>query len=58
VATALAVGSLAVVLALSLVGVNEGAADWSHTLRVGMLGSIAIAALLIRRGRDSGAEWR
>jgi hypothetical protein len=56
VATAAFAGSFAVVLALSLVGVNGAAADRSPAIQIGILASIAIAVFLIVRSRGSGAE--
>jgi hypothetical protein len=57
-ATVVVIGSLAVVLALSLVGVSGGAAPWSPTIRGAVLASIGIAALLIRGARNSAAARR
>jgi len=56
VATVAVTGSLVVVLALSLVGVNGSAAPWSPTLRGAILASIGIAAALIGGARRSAAE--
>jgi len=59
-ATVVVIGSLAVALSLSLVGVSGGGAvPWPPTIRSAILASIGIAALLIRgaRGR-SAAEGR
>jgi hypothetical protein len=53
-ATTALTGSLAVALALSLVGVH--AADSSPAIQVGLLASIAVTACLIWRSRGSGAE--
>jgi uncharacterized membrane protein len=55
-AMAVVAGSFAVALALSLVGVNAEASDQSPALRIGILASIAVAAVLIWRSRASGAE--
>jgi hypothetical protein len=57
-ATVVVTGSLAVVLALSLVGVNSSAAPWSPTLRSAILASIGIAAALIGGARRSAGEGR
>jgi hypothetical protein len=46
------------VLALSLVGLNGGAGDRLPTIQVGVLASMAVAALLIRGARASDAERR
>ena len=54
--TVIVTGSLAVVLALSLVGVNGSAAPWSPALRSAILASIGIAAALIGGARRSAAE--
>src|SRR5262245_7557891 len=56
VAMAVVAGSFAVALALSLVGVNAEASDRSLAIEIGILASIAIAAILIWRSRASGAE--
>jgi len=56
VATVVVTGSLAVVLALSLVGVNGSAGPWSPTLRSAILASIGIAGALIGGARRSAAE--
>jgi hypothetical protein len=55
-ATAALTGSLAVALALSLVGVNGGAVAVSPALQIGILASIAIAGFLIWRSQGSRAE--
>jgi hypothetical protein len=55
-AAVIVTGSLAVVLALSLVGVNGSAAPWSPTLRSAILASIGIAVVLIGGARRSAAE--
>jgi hypothetical protein len=57
-ATAVLIGSFAVGLALSLVGVKGGAVDRSPAIQIGILASMAVAAFLIWRSRGSGVELR